>query len=71
MIVEGTVLILNVEDEYLFNYVIKRQCKIKQNVNCQSKNVIQLVTCKKCKKQEQGKQLALSHEWQIIDLASK
>ena len=40
MIVEGTVLILNVEDEYLFNYVIKRQCKIKQNVNCQSKNVI-------------------------------
>ena len=41
---------LKEKDEYLFNYVIKRQCKIKQIVNCQSKNVIYLVTCKKCKK---------------------
>ena len=32
----------------------KRRYKIRQNVNCQSRNVIYLVTCKKCKKQGVG-----------------
>ena len=40
-------------------------------MNWQSKNVIYLVTCKKCKKQGVGEKLASGHEWQIIDLASK
>ena len=57
--------------EYFYSYVTKRQYKVGQNVNCLSKNVIYLVTCKKCKKQGVGKQMASSHKWKIIDLASK
>ena len=38
--------------------VTKRRYKVKQNVNCQSKNVICLVTCKKCKKQGVGETIS-------------
>ena len=41
---------LKEKDECFYIYVTKRPYKIRQNVNCQSKNVIYLVTCKKCKK---------------------
>ena len=41
--------------EYYYSHVTKRRYKIRQNVNCQSRNVIYLVTCKKCKKQGVGK----------------
>ena len=40
--------------EYFNSYVTKRRYKVRQNVNCQSKNVIYLFTCKKCKKQGVG-----------------
>ena len=40
--------------EYYYSHVTKRRYKIRQNVNCQSRNVIYLVTCKKCKKQGVG-----------------
>ena len=45
---------LKEKDEYFYSYVTERRYKVRQNVNCQSKNVIYLVTCKKCKKQGVG-----------------
>ena len=41
---------LNGKSEYFYSYVTKRGYKIRQNVNCKSKNVIYLVTCKTFKK---------------------
>ena len=38
---------LKVEGKYFYSHVTKRRYKIKQNVNCQSKNLIYLVTCNK------------------------
>ena len=46
---------LKEKGEYFYSYVTKRQYKVGQNVNCLSKNVIYLVTCKKCKKKGVGK----------------
>ena len=40
--------------EYFYSDVTKRRYKIKGNVNYQSKDVIYLVTYKKCKKQGEG-----------------
>ena len=40
--------------EYYYSYVTKGRYKIRRNVNCQSRNVIYLVTYKKCKKQGVG-----------------
>ena len=42
---------LKEKDEYDYSSVSKLRDKIRQNVNCQSRNVVYLVTCKKCKKQ--------------------
>ena len=44
--------------EYFYSYVTKRQYKVKQNVNCQSKNAIYLITCKKSKKQGVGERIS-------------
>ena len=41
---------LKEKGEYFYSYVTKKQYKVKQNVNSQSKSVIYLVTCTKCKK---------------------
>ena len=40
--------------EYYYSHVTKRRYKIRQNVTCQSRNVIYLVTCKKFKKEGVG-----------------
>ena len=40
--------------EYFTSTSLKRRFKIRQNVNCHSRNVIYLVTCKKCKIQGVG-----------------
>ena len=38
--------------------VMSLRDKVRQNVNCQSKNVIYVVTCKKCKKQGVGETIS-------------
>ena len=40
--------------ENYYSHVTMCRYKIRQNVNCQSRNVIYLVTCKRCKKQGVG-----------------
>ena len=49
---------LKEKGEYFYSYVTKRQYKVRQNVNCQSKNAIYLVTSKKCKKQGVGETIS-------------
>ena len=39
---------LKEKGEYFYSYVTMRRYKVRQNVNCVSKNVIYLVTCEKC-----------------------
>ena len=39
---------------HFYGYVTKKRYKVRQNVNCQPKNVIYLVICKKCKNQGTG-----------------
>ena len=46
--------------EYFYIYVTKRRYNVWENVNCKSKNVIYLVTCKKCKKQEVGETISFT-----------
>ena len=60
---------LKEKGEYFYSYVTKRRYKVKQNVICQSKNVICLVTCKKWEMQGAGETNGFKS--QIIDLASK
>ena len=45
---------LKEKGECFYSYVTKRRYKVRQSANFQSKNVIYLVTCKKCKKQGVG-----------------
>ena len=45
---------LKEKGEYFYSYVTMRRYKVRQNVNCVSKNFICLVTCEKCKKQGEG-----------------
>ena len=45
---------LKEKGEYFYSYVTKRRYKVKQNVICQSQNVICLVTCKKWEMQGAG-----------------
>ena len=45
---------LKEKGEYFYSYLTNKRYKVWQNVNCQSKTVIYLVTCKKCKKQGVG-----------------
>ena len=45
---------LKEKGEHFYSHVTKRLYKVRQNVNCQSKNNIYLVTCQKCKKQGVG-----------------
>ena len=49
---------LKEKGESFYSYATKRQYKVKQNVNCQSKNAIYLITCKKCKKQGVGQRIS-------------
>ena len=42
---------LKEKGEYFYSYITKRRYKVRRNVNCPSKSVTYLVTCKKCKKQ--------------------
>ena len=44
--------------EYFYSNITKRRYKVRQNVNCQSKNVIYLVTCRRCKIQGVGETVA-------------
>ena len=62
---------LKTKGECFYSYVTKQRYKIRQTLNFQSKNVMYLDTCKKCKKQGVGEQLPSSQEWQLRDLASK
>ena len=45
---------LEKKGEYFYSTSLKRRFKIRQNVNCESQNVVYLVTCKKCKIQGVG-----------------
>ena len=50
---------LKEKHEYIFT---KGRYKFRQNVNCQSKIVIYLVTCKKCKKQGVGETIGFKSQ---------
>ena len=60
---------LSGKGSYFHSTKLNRRIKIRQNVNCLSRNVIYLFTCRKCRMQGVGECRDFKKGWQIIVLA--